>query len=89
MDRNVVGALGVLSALAGAGSAQAATSYADLLRPIPNALAQLRASEPAAPGAHVEEAQFLAPYHHHHHHRYYRRHRRYYHHHHHHHHNSD
>ena len=70
-----------------------ATSYADLLRPVPNALAVLRAPHradaeaaalagDAAPEATLQEAQLVVIQpHHHHHHRYYRR--RYYHHHHH------
>ena len=69
-----------------------ATSYADLLRPVPNALAVLREQRRAdaeaeaagtAPEATLQEAQLVViqPHHHHHHHRYYRR--RYYHHHHH------
>jgi hypothetical protein len=71
-------------------SVLAASSYAELLRPIPNALATLKALD--APEARVEEAQYypyyyrpppIAYYHHHHHHHH---HRYYYHHHHHHHH---
>ena len=59
-----------------------ATSYADLLKPIPNAVETLKASDAtlrAEDGAKVEMAQYY--YHHHHHHFF---HRRFYHHHHHH-----
>ncbi len=99
MDRNVIYVLGAVGALAGAGPANAAAaaldapssgaaSYADLLQPIPNAVAVLRAEDAAALAAApdagapvVENVQFIP--HHHHHHHYRRYHRRYYHHHHH------
>ncbi len=98
----MVGLLGAVGALVAGVPAQAAVSapqavleaasYADLLRPIPNAAATLKALD--APEARIEEAQYYPYYypppppryyhhHHHHHHRYYQR---YYHHHHHHHH---
>jgi hypothetical protein len=111
MDKSLAGLLAVASVLAV--PAQAATgpavnvdavmqvsSYADLLKPIPNALAVLRASaaagveakpvQPAADGEPgVEQVQYWYYRHHHHHHHHdwwYRR--RYHHHHHHHHHDS-
>ena len=103
MDKKIAALLGAAAGLATLGSAQAATpatpnaasdvqSYADLLTPVPNAMAQLKA-EDAAQAPQVELAQY---HHHHHHYRRYRhhhhhsrwwyRHHRYHHHHHHHHH---
>jgi hypothetical protein len=101
MDKKIVGIVGALTALGGASAASAAPapapasanvmevrSYADLLQPIPNAVALLQADNAAkkaageqaaadeSDGAKVE----LAQYHHHHHHW-----RRWHHHHHHHH----
>lgn len=95
MDKTVAGLIGAISGLAALDGAQAAPiaapnvtgleparSYAELLEPIPNAVAVLRAAE-AAEAARLDEkaptAQ-LVGYHHHHHH-----HHRWYHHHHHHH----
>ena len=96
MDKTVAGLLGAVGALAGmAPGAQAApldyaaalqaSSYADLLKPIPNAAALWRASaqtDPgsvpeAAPEGGVQEVQYHDHHHHHHHqyHRYHRRHR--------------
>ncbi|MGH1574164.1 hypothetical protein ACRAWG_30390 [Methylobacterium sp. P31] len=107
MDKTVAGLLGAVTLLAAADPAQAAMptptglnaamqveSYADLLKPIPNAAALLKESDaaeaqagllPAATGeeATVQQAQYYYHHHHHHHHRFYRR---FYHHHHHHHH---
>ena len=96
MDKSVLGLLGAVGALAVGGTAQAAShapvslddvmrveSYADLLKPIPNALvlhqqlAEAQDASPATPDV------MTVQYYHHHHHRYY--HRRFYHHHHHHH----
>jgi hypothetical protein len=105
MDKKLVGVVGVISGLASFDGAQAATagvpptsglpaarSYAELLDPIPNALALLVAADaaqasaglaaPEARNPHVK----LAYYHHHHHHHHYRHHHHHYHHHHHHHH---
>ena len=97
MDKAVTGLIAALSAVAAAVPSQAApatpaavrqalefSSYADLLKPIPNAVAILQAAEaeealPSDGQARVETVQFY----HHHHHRYFRRH--FYHHHHHHH----
>ena len=76
-------------------------SYADLLEPIPNAVALLQTVDETAPAAATENVQLAQFYHHHHHHHhsFYRHHhsyyprvvvvpryRRYHHHHHHHHH---
>ena len=98
MNKTMTGLLGAVGALAAAGATQAApavstvmqaSSYADLLKPIPNALAvqavfaEQRATE-AAPEATEVQYFYRHHHHHHHHHRYYRR--RYHHHHHHHHH---
>ena len=108
MDRTVAGLIGAVAALSAATPSQAAApapqsidaalqagSYADLLKPIPNALALIKTSETRAEllptaragEAPVEQAQLVVVQHHHHH-RYYHR-RRHYHHHHHHHHHHD
>jgi hypothetical protein len=89
MDKKIAGLLGAAAALASLNGAQAATppdptevlkarSYADLLRPIPNAMAVLEAVDRAVgdPDANVQVAQFYVEHHHHHHHHhnsYYRR----------------
>ncbi len=102
MDKKLAGLLGTVGVIAASLPAAAApvdarpalqaSSYADLFKPIPNAIAVLdaadsqpAAAEPAAPGL-VQTVQYYH-HHHHHHHRYIRR-RRYYHHHHHHHHHG-
>ncbi len=107
MDKTLAGLIGAIGALAASAPAHAATgapmdaaaalhanSYADLLKPIPNALALMKSGvtllPPATEGeAAVQDVQLtiVLPHrhHHHHHHRYWRR-RRYHHHHHHHHH---
>ncbi|WP_026595422.1 hypothetical protein [Methyloferula stellata] len=102
MDKKIVGIVGALAALGGAGTATAAPaqapaaadvmevrSYADLLQPIPNAVALLQASDAAikaqkeAAGDSDDPANVeLAQYHHHHHHHHHWR--RWHHHHHHH-----
>jgi hypothetical protein len=104
----VVGLVGAISGLATLDGAQAATvespnttaltgarSFAELLEPIPNALAVLRAMDAAEAARAVEEAGTdpnvtLVQYHHHHHHhrvRHHHHHNRWWRHHHHHHHN--
>ena len=99
MDKTVTSLLAALAAVAAAAPSHAApvtsatvqealefSSYADLLKPIPNAAAILKQAaemDDVAPSdgqARVETVQFH--HHHHHHHRYFRR--RHYHHHHHH-----
>ena len=95
MDNKVIGLLGALS-LASMDPSRAATppnpsgsalpqaqSYAELLDPVPDAVALLRADDLAVARAAQPEVM-LAQYHHHHHHHH--RYRRHYHHHHHHHH---
>ena len=96
MDKTLVGLVAAIGALATVSPVQAdassrlstameATSFRDLLRPIPNASALLEiadAQESVSPQEGVQLAQYDYYYHHHHHH--HRRH--YYHHHHHHHH---
>jgi hypothetical protein len=95
MDKKILGLVGALTTLGGAGVAAAAPaqapadvmevrSYADLLQPIPNALALLQASDAARNIKNEAESETkagveLAQYHHHHHHHW----RRYHHHHHH------
>lgn len=113
MDKKIVGLLGAVAGLALTGSAQAAISpapspsealrastYSDLLAPIPNAAALLKADDDARaqqpnpePADDVQVAQFYRPFyhhhhHHHHHHGYYGYYRSYHHHHHHHHHRA-
>ncbi|WP_267425810.1 hypothetical protein [Methylobacterium sp. GC_Met_2] len=103
MDKTVAGLVGAVTLLAAGDPAQAAVpapvrlqavmqaeSYADLLKPIPDAVALLKESDATAQAeplsaasegdATVQQVQY---YHHHHHHRFYGP---YYHHHHHHHH---
>ena len=84
MDKKLAGLGGVMGALAVAAPGQAATptlddvmqaeSYADLLRPIPNARELLAASDAAETRApELMEVQYYHHHHHHHHHhRYYR-----------------
>jgi len=83
MEKKIVGLLGAMAALGTLNAAQAtpapdpsevlrANSYADLLEPIPNAAALLRAVDEAKPApsadANVEVAQYYYHHHHHHHH---------------------
>ena len=99
MDKKTMGLVGAVAALVpgvtAAAPVSSAAAYADLVRPIPNALSQLAAADEiaAAREAQNEGPVQLAQWHHHHH-RWYRHHhhhhhhrwwRRYYHHHHHHH----
>lgn len=84
-----IAAVGALPAEAEPAPSLAVNSYAELLRPIPNASAELAAMDAVSrpPEARVELAQYYYHHHHHHHHHW----RRYpwpvpYHHHHHHHH---
>ncbi len=111
MDKKIAGLLGAVAGLATIGAAQAAvepapgpseaaSSYADLLAPVPNAVAALKADNQAR-SQNIELAQYYYnpyygysypyygyyggyPYYHHHHHH----HHTYYNNHHHHHHNS-
>lgn len=103
MDKKIAGLLGAAAALTTLGSAQAtpaapvqtlpaASSYADLLEPVPNA-AEILVADDQRMGEQQATVQ-LAQYHHHHHHRrvivIHRRHHHHHHwrrHHHHHHHN--
>ncbi len=87
LDKKIAGMVGALAAvapvaaMAAPADPMAAASYADLLKPIPNAVETLKASDAvlsSEDGAKVEMAQY---YHHHHHHHFF--HRRFYHHHHH------
>jgi hypothetical protein len=102
MDKKIAGLLGAVGAFASLNAAQAAVSfdptevlkarsYSDLLKPMPNAMAALKAID-SMPDVASDRVQ-LAQYHHHHHHHAYRRDRRivvmprrHHHHHHHHHH---
>jgi hypothetical protein len=83
MERKIAGLLGAVAALGTLNAAQAApapaqtdvlqaNSYADLLEPIPDAAATLRAVDQRAPAreaeANVQVAQFYHHHHHHHHH---------------------
>ena len=110
MDKKIAGLLGAVATLGTFTAADAApapaptdilraNSFADLLEPIPNAVALLQAVEESAPAPATENVQMAQYYyhHHHHHHSFYHHHhsyyprvivvpryRRYYHHHHHH-----
>ena len=108
MDKTVAGLIGAVTLLSAADPAQAAMpaptgltaamhaeSYADLLKPIPDAVALLKESDEAAAKAEplpaasegeatVQQAQYY--YYHHHHHHHHGFYEPYYHHHHHHHH---
>jgi hypothetical protein len=109
MDKKIAGLLGAAAALATIGGPNAtavqatpspAASYRDLLNPVPNAVAALKADDARRanmPADAVELAQItvqVGPHHHHHHHHGYMRPRvrimprRHHHHHHHHHHHS-
>jgi hypothetical protein len=81
MDKKIAGLLGAAAALASIDAAQAATpaavdstdtirvsSYAELLAPVPNALALLIAND-ALPAQSPAQPMQAADHHHHHHHR--------------------
>jgi len=84
MERKIAGVIGAIATLGAINGADAATppvnpaevlkagSFADLLKPIPNALAALRAVDEAAPirpsENDVQTAQYYPYYYHHHHH---------------------
>jgi hypothetical protein len=109
MDKKLAGLLGAAAALTAMTSAQAAapqqtemapaTSYRDLLDPVPNALSQLKAEDAKrseAPKTEVAQISVQVGHHHHHHHhhrgvvvRLGPGHHHYHHHHHHHHHHHD
>ncbi len=92
MDKKIAGLLGAVAALGSFPAAQAApapaptdvlraNSYADLLEPIPNAIAVLQAVDESGstqPSENTQLAQLFYHHHHHHHH-----HHSFYHHHHH------
>jgi hypothetical protein len=93
MDKKIAGLLGAVAALGSLHAAQAApsldptevlqaNSYAELLEPIPNASALLRAVDEARPApsadANVELAQYYRHHHHHHHHHHHAFYPRYY-----------
>ncbi len=102
MDKRIISLVGALSAFAIPEAVQAmpattanandvlrVQSYAELLDPIPNAAALLRAADaaPQPESGSVQLAQYGGDYYHHHHHHHHHHYRyRYYHHHHHHHH---
>ena len=112
MDRKTAGLLGAVVGLATMGSAQAAnvpatntaealqaSSYADLLSPVQDAVTlmkaddALRAREPAPVTGDVQDANYYyapgyVPAYHHHHHHHHHHHQAYRHHHHHHHHSA-
>jgi hypothetical protein len=106
MDKKIAGLAGAMTSLASMHAAEAVPvqneteimnprSYSELLQPIPNAVALLKAVD-RANAARVEAeakrkprlAQYYYHHHHHHHHNYYYRRPYYHHHHHHHHHHS-
>jgi hypothetical protein len=80
MDKKIAGLLGAAAALSAMTGTQAApadpslapaSSYKDLLQPVPNALAGLKAAEAAliqaGPAARLERVQYHHHHHHHHH----------------------
>ncbi len=86
MDRRIVGLVGALSTLAAPETVQATPaaapnindvlrvqSYAELLDPIPNAVALLRAAD-AAPPPETSSVQLVQYYYHHHHHHHHHHH---------------
>jgi hypothetical protein len=88
MEKKIAGVLGAVAALGTLTAAQAApsdvlraNSYAELLNPIPDAAAQLKALDEREASQPAETKVQLAQYYHHHHHHH---HHGYYHHHHHH-----
>jgi hypothetical protein len=100
MDQKIVGIVGAIAGLASLGATQStatatpnpealkgAQSFAELLDPIPNALAMLRAADRIAPAQNQAEptadVKVAQNHHHHHHHRYVKPKRRHHHHHHH------
>ena len=96
MQKTITGLLGAVAALGALGAAQATpapdpgdalkvSSFAELLEPIPDAAARLKAMDEAQSAAPAERNIQLAYHHHHHHHRFWRRFRHHHHHHHHHH----
>jgi hypothetical protein len=87
MDKKIAGLLGAVAALGTLGAAQAtpapapsdtltASSYADLLEPIPNAAKILQALDEQAPTAAAQGNVELAGWYHHHHHHHHHHHRR-------------
>ena len=98
MGKKIAGLLGAMVTLGALNAAEAApipspaptdvlraNSFADLLEPIPNAVALLQAVDESGPASSANENIQLVQYHHHHHHHHHAR-RRHHHHHHHHHH---
>jgi hypothetical protein len=113
MEKKIAGLLGAMATLGAFGAAQAAplpgpaptdvlraNSFADLLEPIPNAAALLKAVDESGPVSSAQDNVLPVQYHHHHHHHHHHhayrdrivvvppRFRRHHHHHHHHHHHS-
>jgi hypothetical protein len=94
LKKEMAGLLGAVAALGTIGTAQAspapattdalaASSYAELLQPIPDASARLKALDEQQRTGTPERGIQLAYRHHHHHHHHYRRHHHHHHHHHH------
>jgi len=99
MEKRIAGLLGAVAALGtlsaadaapapGTSDALRASSFTELLEPIPNAVALLKAVDEqrsTGPGANVQMAQVVVVrrhhHHHHHHHHHYRRHHHHHHHH--------
>jgi hypothetical protein len=77
MEKKIAGLLGAVATLGAFGAAQAApapgdvlkaNSFAELLQPIPNAVALLKAVDESQPKSSAEDNVQVAQYHHHHHH---------------------
>lgn len=86
MEKKIAGFLGAIAALGAVNAAEAApipatapgdvlraNSFAELLEPIPNAAALLRAVDESAPVSSADENIQLVQYHHHHHHHHHHR----------------
>lgn len=88
MEKKIAGLLGAVASLGAFGAAEAAaaptdvlhaSSFAELLQPIPNAAATLQAIDESAPVPSAQDRVQLAQfYHHHHHHHHHSQYRRYY-----------
>jgi hypothetical protein len=91
MEKKIAGLLGAMATLGAFNAAEAAptpapaptdvlraNSFADLLEPIPNAAATLRAVDESAPAQSADENVQLAQFYHHHHHHHHAGYGRYY-----------
>lgn len=90
MEKKIAGLIGAMATLGAVTAAQAtpiappapseilkANSFADLLEPIPNAVALLQVVDEAGPMSSADNNVLLVQYHHHHHHHHHSQYRRY------------